>query len=900
MKPINGLMLAMTTLTMLSCSRLSPSGDNDGALYKSDAFAVYPDSVVQGDYVAKALSPLEITTNYRSQSAAATSSLARFRFSLNSRDNEMAAGRSHAAFIRPGADADTVYTFGTIGPQEPTDSDVPADTLPKNTRWTVALDMRPILRSFDRRGYYVAAEGDTIYADDFKGVWIAGSVDPLTWDFENLYGKNDRKLRDRGDSIYEVTLTLNPPAVLRPDPVGWKTDSVNPNFPTFSSDQMLVDALYNMSVDELASNLRKDGAYRAGKEWDGVWTRDVSYSIYLSLAYLDPEGSMNSLRAKVKNGRIVQDTGTGGAWPVSSDRVVWAVAAWEIYKVTGDHSWLKEAFEIIDATLKDDMAVVYDPTYCLMHGEQSYLDWREQTYPRWMQPADIYGSMCLGTNVVFAHTFELMARMASELNIPAIEYRKTATRLRESINDNLWLPNLGYYSEYLYGTPYPINSMATDNLGQSLGILFDITTPEMASSIISRTPVGIYGTTSVFPQIADIKPYHNDAVWPFVQAFWNLAAAKTGNVEAVKAGLAAIYRAAALFATNKELFVASTGDYRGTAVNSDAQLWSAAGHLAMTFRLIAGITFESDRMEFHPFIPQAYSGTKHIKGFRYRDAVLDINISGNGNRIASVSIDGKNSKPFIPATLTGQHTVDIIMANNSFPEAKINITEPTFMPSTPVVKWGKDGHTARIENFDPANSYLVMLNGEQKNDLEEADYTLYNATEFTTVNFTPVFDNRVEGFSMRPHFFIPRGSMTLIQAEDVAEGGTKLIKDEEKAAKVVELTTRRNTHIEMQFDAKDDGVYFVDVRYANGSGPINTDNKCAIRTLSVNGRRIGAIVMPQRGIGEWLSTGFSNMLRIEMHSGLNTLSIDYITPTNVNMNGDVNTALIDYIRIIKK
>ncbi len=899
MKPIQTLLMATALLPALTACNNDADVAGNGALYSCDAYTVFPDSVVQGDYVARAVGPLELVTTYRSSSTAATSPLARFRFSLNSRDNELGAGRSHAAFIRPGAEGDTVYNFGIVGAAEPVMAEVPADTLPKNTRWKVALDMRPVLRSFDRHGYYVAADGDTIFADDFKGVWIAGSVDPLTWDFENLYGKDDRKLLDRGDSIYEVTLTLNPPVVSRPDPKGWKADSVNSQFPVFSCDQPLLTTLYNMAVAETASNLRDDGAYRAGKEWDGVWTRDVSYSIYLSLAFLDPRGSMASLRAKVKNGRIVQDTGTGGAWPVSSDRVVWAIAAWEIYKVTGDRGWLKEAFEIIDATLKDDLAVVYDPEYKLMHGEQSYLDWREQTYPRWMQPADIYSSMCLGTNVVFAHTFELMARMAGELGRDTVQYRKIASQLRESINDNLWIPNLGYYSEYLYCSPYPIVSGATDNLGQALSVIFDIATPEMARSIISKTPVGTYGTTSVFPQLADIKPYHNDAVWPFVQAFWNIAAAKTGNVEALSAGLGAIYRAAALFATNKELFVASTGDYRGTAVNSDAQLWSTTGHLAMTFRVLAGISFGIDHLEFHPVIPRAFKGTKKITGLHYRDAVIDITITGTGNRIASMTIDGQNSKGQFPATLKGHHTVNITMANNAFAPSEVTVTEPVFMPSTPVVSWS--GNTARIDNFTDGNSYLVYLNGSRTEDLQSGGYTLYQAKDFTAVSMVPVKDNRVEGFTMRPYFYMPEGTVTIVQAEDVATPGTSMIKDEEKAARVVELTTRHNTHIEIPFEAPAaGGVYFVDVRYANGSGPINTDNKCCIRTLSANGRRVGALVMPQRGIGEWLSTGFSNMLQVELHGGINNLSIDYITPSNVNMNGETNTALIDYIRIIKK
>ena len=37
------------------------------------------------------------------------------------------------------------------------------------------------------------------------------------------------------------------------------------------------------------------------------------------------------------------------------------------------------------------------------------------------------------------------------------------------------------------------------------------------------------------------------------------------------------------------------------------------------------------------------------------------------------------------------------------------------------------------------------------------------------------------------------------------------------------------------------------LRYANGNGPVNTENKAAIRTLCVDGDRKGVLVMPQRG-----------------------------------------------------
>jgi len=75
---------------------------------------------------------------------------------------------------------------------------------------------------------------------------------------------------------------------------------------------------------------------------------------------------------KVKNNHIIQDTGTGGAWPVSSDRVVWAMAAWEIYTYTGDRKWLESAFQIILNSVNADARTIHDRQTGLMRGESSF------------------------------------------------------------------------------------------------------------------------------------------------------------------------------------------------------------------------------------------------------------------------------------------------------------------------------------------------------------------------------------------------------------------------------------------------------------------------------------------------------------------------------------------------
>ena len=127
--------------------------------------------------------------------------------------------------------------------------------------------------------------------------------------------------------------------------------------------------------------------------------------------------------------------------------------------------------------------------------------------------------------------------------------------------------------------------------------------------------------------------------------------------------------------------------------------------------------------------------------------------------------------------------------------------------------------------------------------------------------------------------------------------GTAFIKNKDLASQFIETGKNKNREIDFDVTVKDGGDYFIDLRYANGSGPINTENKCAIRMLYINGAEAGAIVMPQRGTDEWLSTGYSNMLPVKLNPGVNHLSLRLDID---NMNGEVNTALIRHVRIIKQ
>ncbi len=690
------------------------SDSNKSVIWQSAQYELYPDRVVQQEFTAQVISPTEITSNYKSQANAFHNARLIFKFCLNGHDNELPPGVDHqfTCVARNGTCETPLITFG----EQLKSTIAPIDTyLVPNTHWKIRLDLRPVLLAFEEQGFYTAFNGEKISQADFKGVYVAGSTAPLTWDFANLINRKELELKDLDNSgIYEVTLLLNPDKEDKAANTTWKLSRDIAPFPQYTSAYPLVDAQYNLALEEMLNAVEADNTFRTGKEWAGVWTRDISYSIILSMAMLLPQVARNSLMRKVNSAnRIIQDTGTGGAYPVSSDRMVWAIAAWELYLVTGDGSWLQEAYLIIKNSLEDDLRNVYNPVTGLFRGESSFLDWREQTYPAWMQPADIYESESLGTNAVFYQASRILAQMAEILKEApaAARYQQLAGKIKKAINQHLWLPEKEYYGQYVYGRNFKILSPKAEALGEALCVLFDIAEAGQQQAVVANTPVTPFGIPCIYPQIPHIPPYHNNAIWPFVQAYWSLAAAKTGNEKALTESLCAIYRPAALLLTNQENLVASNGDYAGTQVNSSNMLWSLAGHLSMTYKVIFGIHFQLEGLHFKPVVPQAFKGNHRLSNFKYRQAILDIQLEGFGNQITACTLDDKPlTNALIPIDLKGRHQVRIIMANNAFPEQKQNKVAVDFSPVTPVVSY----QTGILSwpAVEEAEKYKVLQNGQ--------------------------------------------------------------------------------------------------------------------------------------------------------------------------------------------
>lgn len=685
----------------------------------------------------------------------------------------------------------------------------------------------------------------------------------------------------------------------------WHWQGFNKNYPEFSCNIPISNTLYRMAVDELGFLVEKDTTWRTGKWWGGVWTRDVSYSSLLSVAYMNPEVTRNSLLRKVRNGRIVEDTGTGGSWPVSTDRIVWTLAAWQLYLVTGDREWLEQSYSIIRNTILQDELVVFDAQTGLVRGESSFLDWREETYPRWMQPADIAMSECLGTNAVYFRACQVASRMAELCGdrANALHFQEVAETIKKGINEFLWLEDKGYYAQYLYGRGHLIPSPRSETLGEALCVIFGIADSIQARRIVASVPQNPFGTPCISPQIPNIYPYHNNAVWPFVQSYWMWASAVAGNQASVLHSMAAIYRAAALFATNQENFVVTTGDYH-TAMNSPNMLWSIAGNLSLTHRILMGLNFEEEGLRFAPFVPEAWKGEKKMT-FHYRKSELSIIVDGFGDSVTAFYIDGKKqAKPIFPNNKKGYHTVRVVM-NDAFNQSDtINYTPVVTSPETTHELYLEEANRLAWRQVPNVKHYLMLRDGVVIDTLLERIingnlYAVPMPDCMTEYQVIAVDSNGVEGFASEPlrnTQGVEEMHLDMAQYAEVTQ--LKSCKGYSGMG-AVEINSDENTVITMKVDIPQSGYYQVDFRYANGSNSLTQSNCCAVRTLRLNGTRQGCILFPQRGTGLWDHWGFSTSLRIFLEVGEQTLSL-ILEPANQNMNEQgVNRAILDELRLVR-
>ena len=189
-------------------------------------------------------------------------------------------------------------------------------------------------------------------------------------------------------------------------------------------------------------------------------------------------------------------------------------------------------------------------------------------------------------------------------------------------------------------------------------------------------------------------------------------------------------------------------------------LWSLSGNLSIVYHLLFGIRFEENGLRFKPFVPQTMEGKRSLGGFRYRNAVLDIEMEGYGNKIHSVSLDGKKlDDPFIPADLTGKHTLRLVLRSKSTGPSQITLAENAYSPSTPDISLQNESsynlwvNGQRTDTLLPVNGYegdiqVTVVNEEGLESFASEPLEQYGWCRiFETENYAPSSSKPYRGFS---------------------------------------------------------------------------------------------------------------------------------------------------------
>ncbi len=844
-----------------------------------EQFQIKADRVLEGDYTAIAESPTKILSNYPMVLKTGIDQPLIFKLSLNGQDNEAPFGVNHELLI-PGGIIEfyaPTLKFGEYTPPAAT----PASPINQTTNVHFRVDMHPVLRAFSKDGIYITPTQDTIFADQFTGLFLAGGTLPLRWIWDDPSSPEALHFTDSDqDSIFELTIQFTPPPT-EPLDRSWEQSRDLSDLPIFTSPQApLLEAITTMALEEALLNIREDSTFSAGEAWQGVWTRDISYAGQLSLAYIFPQIVKNSLRAKLNaDGRIIQDSGTGGSWPISSDRHLWTLAAWDVFLATGDSLWLAEIRDPVLNALKKDLLWNRDPVSGMLQGETSFEDWREQTYPPWMTPADIHSSHALSTNIIFKRALEIGLGLAQ--NDPTVinSWPGLINRFDQNILNHFWSTTLSAPASYIITSPSWQPASHRDLLGESLGILFCQSFALVDSQLVASYPRTPYGSPIISHQLPHAPAYHNQAIWPFVEAYSLLSAKKIGNQSVYRHSFNSLIRGAGLFLSHRENFQYATGRPDETAINSDRQLWSVAGWLGAIYKGLFGISvnynFDSAGFELQlaPNNPFEWDGFS-LRQLTLHNTPISIELLGSGAVIKSLLVNGESVKPGTSLPLNGKALHIVIQLGKTPRTSAIQLADFR-LPSIPHLVWRSD-----TLNWSSETDLVTLeLNGRILDTLTQSPHILPDTlTGFFSLR--AMDSTGTASLPTRPHYQGPSATMVL----------------NAQSPYYVKLGDA-NAYIKMNFTLPNAGDYLIRFVYANGSGPISTGNSCGLAKLSINDWWLEQMLsFPHTG--NWDSWQTTAWAKAQFKAGENTILLDLESLPVKNMSNSINLFNVSSIEII--
>lgn len=662
---------------------------------------------------------------------------------------------------------------------------------------------------------------------------------------------------------------------------------------TYRGSIPVLAAMYLLAVHDLRCNINDQGLLLAGANWTSVWTRDIAYAASLGAAMAEPEACRRSLESRVRDGIILQDTGTGGGWPISCDRVAWALGAWALNLREGDPKWLAWAANVLANTIEEDNRFLTESSP-LIPGETSFLDWRDQSYPDWMTPAAIGASYAFSTNVLHCICLLILSRMNTILgnNTDAKRYSAQAATLAKAINERFWSRG-----EQSYGIMFSRDGFLdehTETLGTALAVMTGIA-GEHAPQAMANLPRSPYGTPVFSPyKTSNPAAYHNCAIWPFVEAYVLIAQAELSDLEGCAFSLSSLLRAAMAFGTYKENFNAITGEATDTIQNSDRQLWSASGMLGAFYYGLFGIRRQRDQLVFTPCVPKSYAGSHWLSGLRIGRMVLDIHLHGYGNEVCQVTINGKMGVPMLSLNGEGRFLIEFELQPTEDPDtsphkhrqAKFDLPEPHWdRPSPSKLRW---------HPVEGATRYSIFKNGTAFACTATCSYDIKPGAMFDVYRIQAENSDQISVLG-KPYTVVAPGAHEIIHPFRIGEEAEYAIERQQAWLDTRPCTSR----LDYEDVTLASGTYIVKVLYCNATNSLRDGDTCAIRQLYVDGHPQALIPLPHNTEKDrWEDYTYSAPVLLHLKSGRHRFSLRFNDACR-NANGEINQCMVRQMDIIR-
>lgn len=484
------------------------------------------------------------------------------------------------------------------------------------------------------------------------------------------------------------------------------------NIPYLITDNERINRAYRLAVATLSANILpfKDGLLErekpviiAGLGYNTPWTRDCAINVANGGGLLFPEAAENTLFAVLnrdENGYFID----GEYW----DSIIWTCGAWQYFLFTEDTEFLTLAYTAVTNSLAFFEETEFSEKYNLFRGAACYGD-GISAYPdvwakhgqcgiihsakhidalksdrgagfvkecRRLHDKDGVGLpiYTLSANCLYYRAYILADKMAKVLRKPQ-KFAQKAAELKSAINRIFWNEEKGNYN-YIFDEFGGCDRQ--EGMGISFAVLFGIADEDKKQKIFSNfltTPCGlpcVYPTFSRYTANENEFGRHSGTVWPHIQGFWADAAAKSERNDIFEREFLLQTENALRHCQFAELYHPISGEmYGGLQENGDKgigewwgsepfQAWSATAYLRNVYYDIAGMNFTEDGIEFSPVGISVLKDVK-LHAIKYKNAVINLNIHGNGEKITSFKINGADCRPFIAANCSGEYNIDITL-----------------------------------------------------------------------------------------------------------------------------------------------------------------------------------------------------------------------------------------------